>query len=60
MGRLSGKIDEVFIHDAADAVDSTVNGGHLGEFTGLEGDAHDTLVDHMGGAATLCHEYFSF
>ena len=60
VGGLAGEIHEVFLDDAAHAVDGAVNRGDLGEFAGLEGHAHDALVDHMGGAAALGDQNFSF
>ena len=60
VGGLAGEIEEVLPDDSADAVDRPVNGGHLAELAGFQRDAHDALVDHVGGAATLGDEDFSF
>lgn len=60
VGRLAGEIDEVLVDNAAHAVDRTVNGRHLAEFTGLEGHADDALVDHGSGATTLGDKDFTF
>ncbi len=60
VGGLAGEIDEVLIDDAAHAVDRSVNGRHLAEFAGFEGDADDALVDYRGGATTLGDKDFTF
>ena len=59
VGGLASEIDEVFIDDAAHAVDGSIDGGHLAELAGLKGDAYNALIDDRGGATTLRDKYFS-
>lgn len=59
VGRFAGQIDEVFVNDAAYAVNRSIDGGHLAELAGFESNADDALVDHRGWATTLGDKNFS-
>ena len=58
-GGLLGQVDELFVDDAAHAMQGAVYARHLGKAARFEHHARERLVDHGGRAASLGDENFS-
>ena len=60
MRRFAGQVDQIFIYNAAHAMDSAVNMFYTVEFARFQNNADQRLINHCRRTSALSHQQFAF